>query len=186
MTREPKPVVELADKLSVERADTTLLRRAFGAFATGVTVVTIGGDTPHGMTANSFTSVSLDPPLVLVCVGRGAVMHKLLSETGSFGVSVLASHQESVARHFADRWRPLGSAQFDAVDWLPGRLTGAPLIDGAIARFECELWRSYDGGDHTIFIGEVVSLDRSVEQEALLFFHGRFREISPERREMTA
>lgn len=166
--------------------DATLLRRAFGAFATGVTIVTVGGDTPHGMTANSFTSVSLDPPLVLVCVGRTAAMHDILIEAKQFAVSVLGSHQEVVARHFADRKRPLGIAQFDVVNWRPGGFTGAPLIDGAIAGFECELWQTYDGGDHTIFVGKLLSLDRGADREALLFLQGRFRQIYPERSEMSA
>jgi flavin reductase len=169
-----------------EVADAQTLRRAFGAFATGVTIVTTGGETPHGMTANSFTSVSLDPPLVLVCVQRNAAMHQLLAASGHFGVSVLALHQEGVARHFADRLRPLGLAQFDGIDWQPGRVTGTPLVNGALARMECELWRSYDGGDHTIFVGSLLSLERPSEQEALLFFRGRFRHIYPERNEMTA
>jgi flavin reductase (DIM6/NTAB) family NADH-FMN oxidoreductase RutF len=170
----------------LEVVDSAMLRRAFGSFATGVTVVTVGGETPHGMTANSFTSVSLDPPLVLVCVDRGALMHKVLADVGSFAVSILAAHQEAAARHFANQWRPLGLAQFDKVDWRPGRRTGAPLINGALAHFECELWRTYDGGDHTIFIGNLVSLDRAPGQEALLFFQGRFSETLPERKEMTA
>lgn len=163
-----------------------MLRRAFGAFATGVTVVTVGGESPHGMTANSFTSVSLDPPLVLVCVGRNAVMHEALTANGHFAVSVLGAHQEAVARHFADRRRPLGQAQFDASKWRPGPRTGAPLIAGAMAHFECELWRSYDGGDHSIFIGNLLSLDRADDQDALLFLHGQFRKLVPYRNEMTA
>jgi flavin reductase (DIM6/NTAB) family NADH-FMN oxidoreductase RutF len=170
----------------MEPADTKMLRRAFGSFATGVTVVTAGGDTPHGMTANSFASVSLDPPLVLICVDRDAVMHRVLADTGVFGVSVLAAHQESVALNFANRWRPLGQAQFAGVDWLPGRATGTPLIAGALARFECGVWRTYDGGDHTIFIGRLLSMDRSGDEDALLFFHGRFRYLEPQRSELTA
>lgn len=166
--------------------DTSLLRRAFGAFATGVTVVTVGGESPHGMTANSFTSVSLDPPLVLVCVGRNAVMHEALTTNGAFAVSVLGAHQEAVAKHFADRRRPLGRAQFDAVDWLAGPRTGAPLIDGAMAHFECGLWQAYDGGDHSIFIGNLLALDRAGEQEPLLFLHGRFRRLIPARKELSA
>jgi flavin reductase (DIM6/NTAB) family NADH-FMN oxidoreductase RutF len=169
--------------------DAKLLRGAFGTFATGVTVVTVGGDTPHGMTANSFTSVSLDPPLLLVSVGRNAVMHDILTASGCFGVSVLAADQEAVARHFADRLRPLGQAQFDAVDWVPGRRTGTPLIAGALASFECQLWRAYEGGDHTIFVGSMLSMERSDDQEALLFLHGRFRQVAaqrPERSEMVA
>jgi flavin reductase (DIM6/NTAB) family NADH-FMN oxidoreductase RutF len=170
---------------TVDVVDTKLLRRAFGNFATGVTVVTTGGDNPHGMTANAFASVSLDPPLVLICVDRDALMHSSLVAAGAFGVSVLAAHQEGVARHFADRRRPLGLAQFDAVDWMPGPSTGAPMIDGAIAHLECELWRTYDGGDHSIFIGRLVSLGRQAD-DALLFFHGRFRHLDPERSEATA
>ena len=157
-----------------DMTDVKRLRRAFGAFATGVTVVAVGGRHAHGMTANSFTSVSLDPPLVLVCVGRGAIMHGNLVAAGRFGVSVLAADQESVARHFADRRRPLGMAQFEHVEWVPGRLTGAPLICGAVAHFECVLWRSYDGGDHTVFVGNVLALDRASEKDGLVFVDGRF------------
>lgn len=170
----------------VSLVDTTLLRRAFGVFATGVTVVTVGGDSPHGMTANSFTSVSLDPPLVLVCVDRRAQMHERIRASGGFGVSVLSDTQEHAARHFADRRRPPGAAQLDAVDWRPGRLTGAPLVDDALARFECELWRSYDGGDHTIFVARLLSVELSVEGDALLFHRGRFRAAAPQRTELTA
>lgn len=171
---------------SAEVADSKLLRRTFGAFATGVTVVTVGGAAPHGMTANAFTSLSLDPPLLLVCIGRDAIMHGSLGGARSFGVSVLAADQEAVARHFADRWRPLGPAQFEAVDWLPGPLTGAPLICGALARFECDLWRTYDGGDHTIFIGKLLTLDRQAGRDALLFFCGQFHQLQPDRTEVTA
>ncbi|HUZ23249.1 MAG TPA: flavin reductase family protein [Streptosporangiaceae bacterium] len=167
-------------------ADERLLRRAFGAFATGVTIVTVGGASPHGMTANSFASVSLDPPLVLICVAHGAKMHRSLQLAKSFGISVLAAHQEPVARHFADRWRQFGAAQFDTIGWLPGRLTGVPLIDGALASFECELWRTFDGGDHTIFTGKLLSIERRAAGDALLFFDGRFHQLSPKPTEVTA
>ncbi|MGW4797777.1 flavin reductase family protein [Nonomuraea sp. NPDC004297] len=163
---------------SATDADATALRRAFGAFVTGVTVITTGGPVPHAMTANSFTSVSLDPPLILVCIGKGAVMHQCLSETSSFGVSVLAAEQEAAARHFADRYRPLGLAQFDAVEVTPGEVTGVPLIAGASAGFECEVWRAYDGGDHTIFLGKVLSLRRQDDSAGLLVYRGQFGEIS--------
>ncbi|MGW4461208.1 flavin reductase family protein [Micromonospora sp. NBC_01796] len=158
-------------------AEIQLLRRSFSAYATGVTVVTVGGDAPHGMTANSFTTVSLDPPLVLVCVGRQAIMHGLLAETGTFGVSVLSAHQEAVARYFADKRRPLGAEQFEAVDCVPGQITGAPLVRGALAHFECKLRAAYDGGDHTIFVGELLSLDRHLDDKALLFYLGRFAQF---------
>lgn len=165
--------------------DSRTLRRAFGTFATGVTVLTVGGVTPHGMTANSFTAVSLDPPLVLVCVDREAVMHACLTRADDFAISVLAAEQEQVARYFADRSRPMGGAQFDAVDWAPGRLTGAPLIEGAMAHFECRISRTYDGGDHTIFLGQLLSLDQPSDGEALLFLSGRFRRAERERSDVS-
>ncbi len=161
-------------------ADTTALRKAFGSFATGVTVVTVGGENPHGMTANSFTTVSLDPPLVLVCVGHDAIMHGRLIAAGSFAVSVLGAHQEKVARHFADRWRPLGAAQFDMVDWQPADRTGAPVIAEAAAHFECALWRVYAGGDHSIFVGQVLAMSRRLDPGALLFLNGQFGHLGPE------
>lgn len=177
MDVQPGPVTEWVD--------TTALRRTFGAFATGVTVVTVGGRDPHGMTANSFTTVSLRPPLVLVCVDRSALMHDYLTEAGAFAISVLAAHQEDVARYFADRRRPLGAAQFDRVGWLPGEFSGAPLITGALAHFECTLWRAYDGGDHSIFLGGLLAADRRVGEDALLFLSGRFRQVDMERSDVS-
>lgn len=153
------------------------LRTTFGTFATGITVVTVGGARPHGMTANSFTTVSLDPALVLVCVGHDAIMHEALAENGRFGVSILASGQEEIARHFADNRRPLGSSQFDFVPWVSGPDSGAPLIDGAVAHYECELWRGYDGGDHTIFVGRLLSVRRCNEEDVLIYLRGRFRQL---------
>jgi flavin reductase (DIM6/NTAB) family NADH-FMN oxidoreductase RutF len=153
------------------------LRTVFGCFATGVTVVTVGGGNPHGMTANSFTSVSVHPPLILVCVQQDATMHDALLASGSFAVSVLAAHQEGVARYFANRRRPLGIAQFDAVEWSPGAQTGAPVIHGSVAWLECGLWRTYDGGDHSIFIGHLLSMGRREDGGALLFVSGRFRQL---------
>ncbi|GAA3865728.1 flavin reductase family protein [Streptomyces sedi] len=166
------------ERLSGRALEPGTLRRSLGAFATGVTLVTVGGRTPHGMTANSFTSVSLDPPLVLVCVDRGALMHASLESHAHFGLSVLSSRQEPVARHFADRRRPLGAAQFDTVDWFPGRATGVPLIRDALVTLECAVWRGYAGGDHTIYVGRLLTLTDGPEAEALLFHAGRFRQLS--------
>jgi len=160
--------------------DPQLLRRTLGCFATGVTVITVGGAEPHGMTANSFTAVSLDPPLVLVCVVRDAVMHQRLQRASAFGVSVLAAHQEAAARHFANRNRPPGISQFDAVAWFTGEHSGAPLLAEAAARLECAMWRIYDGGDHSIFVGRVLAFDRWPDADALLFLNGRFRQFDRE------
>ncbi|GIF16415.1 flavin reductase family protein [Actinoplanes teichomyceticus] len=164
-------------QLRTASADLRALRRTFAAFATGVTVLTVGGSRPHGMTANSFTSVSLDPPLVLVCVDRTAVMHQRVLDAGSFAVSVLAAGQHQVARHFADRRRPLGLAEFDGIACEAGPATGAPLIGGALAGFECVLRHMYDGGDHSIVVGELLSMRRADGDDPLLFLDGRFRQV---------
>jgi flavin reductase len=172
------PPAELVDVL-----DGKQLRGTFGAFPTGVTVVTVGGDAPRGMTANSFTSVSLAPPLVLFCVNNDAVMHRSLDQSSAFSVSVLGAGQEAVARHFADRSRPAGAGQFESVGCMPGQVCDAPLIEGAVAHLECEKWQVYDGGDHTIFLGKVLKAARWPEREALLFSDGRFRGFLPGHRE---
>ncbi|MFE4639007.1 flavin reductase family protein [Streptomyces sp. NPDC056773] len=173
LTAAPPRVAELGDPAR--------LRRAFGAFATGVTVVTVGGASPRGMTANSFTSVSLDPALILISVGREARMHHRLAESDTFAVSVLGAGQEGVARHFADRSRPPGAGQFAAVDVVSGRVTDAPLIAGAAAHFECALWRAHDAGDHTLFLGELLALEEDPEREPLVFHRGAFRAVAPAR-----
>ncbi|MFI1437153.1 flavin reductase family protein [Streptomyces lydicus] len=115
------------------------LRGVLGSFATGITVLTAGGKLPKGMTANSFTSVSLDPPLVLVCVLRSAALHDLVLEEKAFAVSVLCAAQEPLARRFADRGRPRGAREFEAGETEPGHHTGAPLVSGALAWLECAL-----------------------------------------------
>ncbi|MCT2583759.1 flavin reductase family protein [Actinophytocola gossypii] len=142
-------------------------------FATGITVLTARGEKAHGMTANAFTSVSIDPPLVLCCVGRTARIHDAIIDAGHFGVSVLSAEQEGVARYFAGRGRPAGMAQFERVDWFPGRHTGAPLLVGSLAWLECDLRQTYEGGDHSIFLGTVLSASRGGGQP-LLFLGGGF------------
>ncbi|MGD0602528.1 MAG: flavin reductase family protein [Streptosporangiaceae bacterium] len=153
------------------------MRQIFGRFATGITVVTAGREAPCGMTANAFTSVSLDPPLVLVCIQRNASMHDTIGECGSFAVSMLAAHQEPTARMFADHKRPKGKSSFDAVEALPGPYTGAPILCGALAWLECTLATVYDGGDHSIFLGEVQAIGRGETGDALLFYEGRFHRL---------
>jgi flavin reductase len=151
-------------------------------FATGITVVTAAGKSaPHGMTANSFTSVSLSPPLVLVCVLREAAMHQAILDSESFAVSVLSTGQEEVARYFADRGRPRDEREFDVIDWLPGVHTGAPIVGGTLAWLECRLAAVYYGGDHSIFLGSVLGLGRSAERDALLFFGGNYHHLERER-----
>lgn len=154
------------------------LREVMARFATGIVVLTAPGDQRHGMTANAFSSVSLDPPLVLSCVSREARMHSAIMSAGSFAVSVLGAEQEQLARYFADPSRPNGQAQFDSVRWEPGPRTGAPLLAGSLAWLECELVEAYGGGDHSIFLGRVLSSGRGASEDALVFFGGKFRYVA--------
>nr|WP_197287593.1 flavin reductase family protein [Streptomyces apocyni] len=150
------------------------LRDTMSRFATGVVVLTVGGDEPHAMTANAFSSVSLDPPTVLCSIAHSAVMHSAITASGRFGVSILGAGQEQVARHFADKKRTLGAAQFDGIDWRPGEHTRAPLLSGSLAWLECELSDAHESGDHTIFIGAVLGTGHGSDEPGLLFFDGKF------------
>lgn len=161
---------------------TRSLRDVLGQFATGVTVVTAHGEKAHGMTANAFTSVSLEPPLVLCCVADTARLHPAILDAQRFGVSVLGADQEDLARYFTNKSRPEGMAQFDQVDWFAGQHTGVPLLAGSLAWVECELAEVYEGGDHTIFLGTVLSAG-SVDGEPLVFAGGSFHHLDvPEAR----
>jgi flavin reductase (DIM6/NTAB) family NADH-FMN oxidoreductase RutF len=154
-------------------------RTAMSRFASGITIMsTLQGGVAHAMTANAFTSVSLDPPLVLVCVDKGVRMHDAVQECGYWAVSVLAAGHRPVAERFAKSGRDLHS-QFDGVETVPGPKTGCPLIAGALSWLECRTWASYDGGDHTIVVGEVLSVgaDESVDPAALVYYSGQYREL---------
>ncbi|WP_328916107.1 MULTISPECIES: flavin reductase family protein [unclassified Streptomyces] len=161
--------------LNAHTAGRDSLRTVLGRFATGVTVLTAGREAPRGMTANSFTSVSLDPPLVLVCVARTASAHGMILAEGRFAVSILSAEQAHLARHFADHRRAGGRGEFDTVDTFGGRVTGAPLISGALAWLECAVAAVYDGGDHSIVLGSVLDLSCGAADEPLLYFRGGFR-----------
>ncbi|HEV2377056.1 MAG TPA: flavin reductase family protein [Streptosporangiaceae bacterium] len=150
------------------------LRSVFGRFATGVTVVAAGREEPRGMTANSFTSVSLDPPLVLVCTHQTALIHKAVVDCGSFAVSILSADQEHVARYFADSSRPRGTAEFAGSRWWPAPTTGAPILHGSLAWVDCELSAVYEGGDHSIFLGLVLASGYGTARHGLVFFGGDF------------
>ena len=158
--------------------DRAALRSAFGAFTTGITVITAGREEPRGMTANSFTSVSLDPALALVCVLRQAALHGAVLECGEFAVSVLHAGQEPAARYFADRSRPRGPREFEPIPSRPGPHTGAPILVGALAWLECKLAAVYDGGDHSIFLGSVLDAGHAPDADTLLYHRGRFRHLA--------
>lgn len=153
-------------------------KAALGGFVTGVTVMTtlVDGE-PHGMTANAVTSVSLDPPLVLVCVGRSAQMAVRVEQAQVFALSVLARDQRGLADHFAVAERGLGHEEFDGVSWYTAA-TGSPVLAGAVAFVDCRVHRLVDGGDHVIVIGEVQALD-ATDREPLAYHRGRYGGFLP-------
>ncbi|CAL9279342.1 FMN reductase (NADH) RutF [Streptomyces sp. enrichment culture] len=167
----PASVVKSTDRIPLASSS---LRDAMSCFATGVTVLSVGGEDIHGMTANAFTSVSLEPPTILCCVAQDAVMHKALTSQRRFGVSILEAGQERLARYFADKRRPLGPEQFDGLDWDLGEFSRAPLLHGALAWLECELTECHDSGDHTLFLGRVVDARTRTGGSGLLFFGSAF------------
>jgi flavin reductase (DIM6/NTAB) family NADH-FMN oxidoreductase RutF len=149
-------------------------RQAVGSFATGVTVVTTNsGDEKFGMTANSFTSVSLDPPLVLVCAISGTVGSEVIAQNGRFAVNILAADQEPISRFFSSKDRPRGADAFRDIAHRDG-VTGCPIIDGCAGHLDCLLHSSYEAGDHVIFIGEVQALSVEAEAAPLLFHGGKY------------
>ncbi len=151
-------------------------RRVVGRFATGVTVITAMLDGEHhAMTCNSFTSVSLEPVLVLFCPEKVARFHDVVLAAGTWGVSVLGQGQEEVSRRFAVRGRPLED-QFLGLPHTHGALTGAAVVDGALASLECRTVSTTDAGDHTVVIGEVLGLGvPDPEGDPLLYYEGRYR-----------
>ena len=149
-------------------------RTALGRFATGVTVITIDGpEGPAGMTANSFNSVSLDPPLVVWSLSSNLPSLKLFEECEYYAINVLAADQEAVSQRFASR---MGD-RFAGLGFDHG-MGGAPLLHGCCARFECRNTTRHAGGDHVVFISEVVRFDRT-PSEPLIYFGGSYRHLSP-------
>lgn len=146
------------------------LRDALGEYATGVTVVTAldAGGGLCGLTANSFTSVSLEPPLVLVCIAHGSRTYASLRERGCFAVHILGREQEALARDFAAR----GGMRADRCRWLVNE-RGFPVLETCLTTLECRLFNEHAGGDHAIVVGEVERLSRAASGEPLLFHRGR-------------
>lgn len=158
--------------------DSLTFRKACGQFLTGVTIVTsIDHETgPAGLAANSFTSVSLEPPLVLISVDRGADSYRALESSGRYAVHILGAHQEDLCRRFA-RSELSGTDKLRGTSWTPG-LGGVPLLDDFLARFQCRVVQAIPGGDHVIYLGEVEKLDfEDTEQPALGFFRGGYLQL---------
>ena len=154
-------------------------RKAMGCFATGVTIITVDLDGEvHGMTANALASVSLDPPLLLVCVDHSARTHAHLHARKRFGVNVLAENQRAVSEYYALPAEAQDRAEGEAKTRFERTAHGTPVLQGALAYLECRLHTAQDAGDHTIFIAEVEDV---VVREGypLLYFRGKYRSIGP-------
>jgi flavin reductase (DIM6/NTAB) family NADH-FMN oxidoreductase RutF len=153
--------------------DTQEFRRVLGHFAAGVTIITTVGDDgkPYGLTATAFTSVSLEPPLVLVCVDKRAESHPHFHASRVFAVNFLAADQQELSRRFAVS----GGDKFTAITLCPG-VTGAPLLAGVLGYLECRTTDICEGGDHTIFIGQVEAADARAG-EPLVYFRGMYGRI---------
>lgn len=155
-------------------SDERTLRDALGSFATGVTVVTCldSAGEPFGLTVNSFTSVSLDPPLLLVCIHKRARCASALAGSTHFAVNVLQTGQQPASLRFSAR----DQDRFGTTSWSTGE-TGSPLITESLAVFECERYAIHDGGDHHIVIGHVLRASFDPAMDPLLYFRGRYRRL---------
>ena len=148
-------------------------RRACGRFATGVTIATILDEEglPHGLTVSSFSSVSLSPPLVSICLGHAVSIIELFRSAKYFGINILSADQWLLSDHFARR----GHDRFQGVSWSPGE-TGVPLIYDALAAMECQLEQRIPAGDHDIFLGRMIAT-RVIETEPLLYFASAYHKL---------
>lgn len=156
------------------KVDSLQFRRALGRFASGITVITAAHEgTVHGMTANAFVSVSLDPPLVLISVDNRSQMHQKLSQSGQYGVSILAEGQEAFSQHFAGRAQEGLEIPFV---WREG----VPLLEGALAHLVCRVVNVHPEGDHTLYIGQVEHLNHK-DGVPLIFYSGRYAGLEQEK-----
>jgi flavin reductase (DIM6/NTAB) family NADH-FMN oxidoreductase RutF len=149
-------------------------RTALSRFVSGVTVVTTVGedDRPAGITVSAFSSLSLEPPLVLACIDKRASLHDCLTEGKHFAVNILAHDQEHLSRRFASK----DQDRFDGAGYREG-VSGAPLLEGALAYIECRVVHVYPGGDHTIVVGEVEATSGG-DHKPLAYFRGGYSQLS--------
>jgi flavin reductase (DIM6/NTAB) family NADH-FMN oxidoreductase RutF len=155
-------------------------RRVLSHFCSGVTVITTKDPDgrPAGLTASAFTSVSLNPPLILVCVAHDAHSYPALAAASHFAVNILAGHHESVSSRFATKPAAHPSEKFEGVDFRPGSL-GLPVLKDSLAELECVTVHAYPAGDHTIFVGRVEAAESRGDSglEPLLYYRGKYRHL---------
>jgi flavin reductase (DIM6/NTAB) family NADH-FMN oxidoreductase RutF len=153
--------------------DSATFRSVLGRFVSGVTILTArdAEDVDHGMTVSAFCSTSLEPPLVLFCIAHDAALHPVLLEHDRMAVSILTASQEAIARRFAEKL----DNRFDGVGFTRG-VTGAPLIEGALAVIEGRVVHRYPGGDHTIFLAEVLAASATMD-EPLVYYRGGYAHL---------
>lgn len=156
-----------------DQVDQDEFRQALGHFASGVTVITTQHENrPHGTTVSAFSSLSLNPPLVLVSIDTNATIHDLLIASEVFAVNILAEHAETLSRHFARRIPD----KFAGISYTPGKLN-VPLLEDAVASLECRLVARYPGGDHSIFVGEVLATRTYPQHQPLLYFRSQYERL---------
>lgn len=154
--------------------DEASFRTVLGHFATGVTIITaMDGDEPVGVSANAFTSVSLDPPLVLFCAAKASSTWPRIERAGRFTVNILNEHQEDVCRVFATK----GADRFSRIGWRPSS-NGQPILHDSLAYLDCELEQQHDGGDHVIVVGRVQELGVLSEEGPLIFYRGGYGRLA--------
>jgi flavin reductase (DIM6/NTAB) family NADH-FMN oxidoreductase RutF len=162
----------------MEEAQDRRMRSMMGRFATGVTVVAARhGPLLAGMTANAIASISIDPPLMMASISRRAETHNAIIGSHAFAVSVLARDQRALAECFAQPTTADKLKRFCDAEWHEAE-TGSPILEGALAYFDCRLSVRHDGGDHAVFIGEVVAAGYREDAEPLLWYASGYRELS--------
>jgi flavin reductase (DIM6/NTAB) family NADH-FMN oxidoreductase RutF len=156
------------------------LRSVMGEFATGVTAVTLNGEEAHGITVNAFSSVSLDPPLVLVCLDHDTEAHEQLQSGDADGycVNILAADQQILGEHFAD----MADEGIDPFEDVPTTTaeTGAPIFTESLGYVDCSIHEAVEAGDHTIYIGSVEAAEQLEDDDALTFFEGEWGRLGAE------
>jgi flavin reductase (DIM6/NTAB) family NADH-FMN oxidoreductase RutF len=159
--------------------DEERLRAMLGRFATGVTIVAARhGPLLAGMTANAIASISIDPPVLMASIARKAETHRAIVGSHAFAISVLADDQQGLAECFAQPTTAQKLTRFCDAPWHEAE-TGSPILEGALAYFDCRLTEHHDGGDHGIFLGEIVAAGYREDAEPLLWYASAYRRVAP-------